>query len=91
MATTVSSSGPVTAGEHERRALTEADALLRNEAAGLGLVNGSGVRVDLPDTALRVIRQVVSALAQDRPTAVVVLEQELTVPRAAAFLDVPPA
>ena len=90
MVMTVSPHGPVAAAEHERRALIEADALLRGEATGWSLVNGQGVRVDLPDTALRLLRQVVAALAQDRPAAVVVLDKELTIPRAASLLDVPP-
>lgn len=92
MVTTLPTGGPVVAPADERPALAELDALLdEREAGAIALVNARGVRIDLPETALRPLHDVVRGLVRDRPVAVVTLARELSIQRAADLLDAPPA
>lgn len=79
--------GPVVAADGERPALVTLDAALRDQERDLQLVDAAGERIELVDTARRLLREVVHALADDRPVAVVVLPREVTGAEAAAMLS----
>jgi excisionase family DNA binding protein len=82
--------GPVMSEEHERPALAEADALLRERDGNVYLTDERGNRVELPATAARLVHQVVRALARGNPAEVHVLPKELTIQHAAEILDLRP-
>lgn len=79
--------GPVTSTEAERLELQEAARLLRDNPGGVNLTDEHGNRIELPDTAARLVRRVVQALAQGNPVEVNVLPKELTIGHAAELLD----
>jgi excisionase family DNA binding protein len=90
MTTTLPTRTPVVASADERPALTALENVLADQAQGrLTLVHARGESIELPETVLHLLRQVVVGLADDQPVAVVTLPRELTIQRAADLLDVP--
>jgi excisionase family DNA binding protein len=81
--------GPVTSEEHERPALIETEALLRGREGSVFLADEHGKRIELPETAVRLVQQVVRALAKGNPVEVHALPKEFSIQRAADLLDVP--
>lgn len=89
MVTTVSRPGPVIVDEGERPGLAEAEALLQERTGQMFLTDEHGNRVELPETAVRLMHQLVHGLARGNPVEVNALPKEFTVRRAADLLDVP--
>jgi excisionase family DNA binding protein len=87
MVTTSPPRGPVTSTEEERLELQEAARLLGDHPGRVSLTDEHGHRIELPETAARLVRRVVQALAQGYPVEVNVLPKALTIGHAAELLD----
>jgi excisionase family DNA binding protein len=81
--------GPVAAPEHERDALVALDRLLETEGDDTPkLIGSDGEKIELPETVVRALRQVVHAMARDRAVTVVPVDKQLTTQQAADVLNV---
>ena len=80
--------GPVTASEEERPTLAQIEALLKQSEGDLKLVAANGQQAIIPESLLRVLRQVVPFLVQDRIVTLIPLGKELTTNQAAHLLNV---
>ncbi len=87
MITTRPHRGPVTSTEEERLTLQEAERLLGDHPGQIALSDEHGHRIELPETAARLVRRVVQALATGNPVEVNVLPKALTISQAAEILD----
>jgi excisionase family DNA binding protein len=90
MVMTVMRSGPMIADEDERPGLAEAEALVRERSGKVFLTDEDGKRVELPETAVRLMYQLVHGLARGNPVEVNSLPKEFTVQWAAEVLDLRP-
>ena len=90
MVATKSRRGPMMSGEDERATLADAETLLRGTHGGVFVADERGTRVELPETAVRLVHQVVQALARGNPVEVTALPKELTIQHVAELLDVRP-
>lgn len=90
MVTTIAPRGPVASDESEHQALADAEALLRGHEGRVYLADNLGNRSELPGTAVRLVHQVLRALARGNPVEVTALPKELTIQRAAEMLDLRP-
>jgi len=90
MAMTVAPRGPVTSNEHERPALTDAEVLLRKRRGSIFLADERGERIELPETVVRMVHQIVQSLAKGNPVEVTTMPKALSIQRAAEFLDLRP-
>jgi hypothetical protein len=90
MVVTVAPRGPVTSSEHERPTLADAEELLRERRGAIFLVDEQGNRIEMPETVVRLVHQIVQSLAQGNPVEVTALPKEFSIQRAAAFLDLRP-
>jgi len=88
MVATIPASGPVVATEDERAALADLASLLDAGQGDVKLVGAHGAPVDLPATVRGLLHEVIRALARDQPVAVVALQRNLTIHRAADLLNV---
>jgi excisionase family DNA binding protein len=84
---------PITALEHERRALAEAEQLLEHFEGGERqtrpkLVGPGGEEVELSDALFHVLRQAVHHLSRGNSVAIAPLHRELTTQQAADLLNV---
>lgn len=81
--------GPIAASDEERPTLEQIEALLRQSASGrTRLVAPDGKQVDLPESLLRALQQMVAFLARDRIVTLIPLSKELTTQQAANLLNV---
>lgn len=79
--------GPIVPIEGEQTALGEIVRILSAGAAESPLlVEPDGQRIELPESVIRVLRQAVRAMAQDRAVAVVPIHKQLTTQEAADLL-----
>ncbi len=90
MVTIDSSFGPVVAATHEQPALVAIDAMLATPQGAVVLVDLNGERIELPESARGLLRQVVHALASARPVEVIALRKRLTNRQTAHVLNVSP-
>jgi len=90
MVTTSPSRGPVASTEEECLELQKALRLLGDHPGHVILTDEQGRRIELPETAARLVQRVVTALVQGNPVDVSVLPKELTVQHAAELLDLRP-
>lgn len=83
-------SGPVTPTKRERRLAAEASRLLPHTRGSMHLrmAGAGGTQVELPAVAIRLLRDVLSHLANGDAVAVVPTPSELTTHQAAALLGV---
>ena len=80
---------PVAAAAHDRDALMEIARLLRGaQGAPVKLVGAEGGSVALPDSVVRLLGQLVQALAREQAVAVVPIGRELTTQQAADLLNI---
>ncbi len=80
---------PVAAAAHERDTLMEIARLLRGaQGATMKLVGVEGGSVALPDSVVRLLGQLVQALAREQAVAVVPIGRELTTQQAADLLNI---
>lgn len=89
MVVTVSRGDPAVAPNDERPGLAVAETLVRERTGRIVLADDDGHRVQLPETAVQLVHQVLPAFARGNPVKVTALPTELTVRRAAKMLDVP--
>jgi hypothetical protein len=90
MVTVSAPRGPVTSQEYERPAFAEAEMLIDERQGSLYLVDERGRRIELPETAVQLVHQVVRALARGKPVEIHALPRELTIRQAADILDLRP-
>jgi excisionase family DNA binding protein len=65
------------------------DRLLESEGDGTPkLIGSDGEKIELPETVVRALRQVVHAMARDRAVTVVPVDKQLTTQQAADVLNV---
>ena len=88
MVSAVAEGGPVAADQDEQPALAEIERLLASSAGGVGLVGANGVRADIPDVVVRLLRQLVHVLARDQAVSIVPIDRQLTTQQAADLLNV---
>jgi excisionase family DNA binding protein len=80
---------PISADESDRQALAEVDRLLSQAGNGLLLANEDNERtVQLPDVAIRVLRDAIHHLARGRSVTLVPVNETLTTQEAADILNV---
>jgi excisionase family DNA binding protein len=79
--------GPLAADASERDTLGEVERLMAAEQAPK-LVGAEGQAVELPETVVALLRQLVHDLARERAVTVVVVGRELTTQQAADILNV---
>ncbi len=80
---------PIAAPAEEQATIAEVDDFLaRSSPHSIRLVNRDGQEIELPDSASRLLRDVVRLLAQDQAVAVMAVHQELTTQEAADLLNV---
>jgi hypothetical protein len=81
---------PIAPTEEELPALAALDRLVRSaEAGGLSLVDATGERVALPESAVRLLRRALDALKRDQVVTVDRMLKDMTVAQAADLLDLP--
>ena len=89
MASSTEAAEPTAATAEEQPILRDIKALLDVEASDPAmLISPSGEAVILPDTAYRLLRQVVQHLANDEAVSVIPTSRELTTQQAADLLNV---
>ncbi len=80
---------PIAPTAEEQLTIAEVEAFLaRSPAYPIRLVNRDGEEIELPDSASRLLRDVVRLLAQDQAVALMPVHQELTTQEAADLLNV---
>ena len=80
---------PVAVPEHERDVLVMLDHLLETERGDPPkLIGPRGGEIELPETVVQILRQVVHAMAQDHAVAIVPVHKQLTTQQAADLLNV---
>lgn len=80
---------PIAATEDERSAITEIEQLLaRRRSQTPKLIGPGGEEFDLPESAFRLLRDVIHLLAQDHAVSIVPVHKELTTQEAADLLNV---
>jgi excisionase family DNA binding protein len=89
MASNITTPEPTVATDDEQAILRDIDALLNVESNNPAvLVSPAGEEVVLPETAFRLLRQVVQHLANDEAVSVIPISRELTTQQAADILNV---
>lgn len=79
----------ITTTEEERSTITEVERFLaRQRASPARLVGPDGEEIELPDTAFRVLKDVIHQLARGHAVALMPVQMELTTQEAADLLNV---
>jgi excisionase family DNA binding protein len=81
-------SDPSLITEAEAEAIKQLEHILNHENSQLKLVAANDEEMTIPDSVLRVLRQVVQAMASDKNVSIVTYNPELTTQQAADLLNV---
>jgi excisionase family DNA binding protein len=90
MVTTVAARGSGMREADEQRLLDDAERLLRESRGDVFLEDEHGNRVGLPESVVRLVRQVVQTLARGNQVEVTAVPKVVSVQRAAEMLDLRP-